>query len=94
MAVLWFTRSQLHGEVASIMAAAVVLLLYWKVEAVCLSQSGVPACSGATEVPETHADLMKSKLVRLLWHLQFWRCSSCFHALLCRCSSTPVLSCP
>ena len=38
MAVLWFTRSQLHGEVASIVAAAVVLLLYWKVEAVCLSQ--------------------------------------------------------
>jgi hypothetical protein len=33
VAVLWFTRSQLHGEVASIMAAAVVLLLYWKVEA-------------------------------------------------------------
>lgn len=67
MAVLWFTRSQLHGEVASIVAAAVVLLLYWKVEAVCLSQSGVSACSGAHEVLATHAD-PKSKLARLRWH--------------------------
>lgn len=31
VAALWFSRCQLQGEVASIMAASVVLLLYWKV---------------------------------------------------------------
>ena len=49
VAVLWFTRSQLHGEVASIMAAAVVLLLYWKVDqSLCLfdeQSASLPWCS-------------------------------------------------